>query len=149
MRYELRYAESISEIRLFGRDPRLFRPWSKTSLLARQMTGFRCCYPRCRCEAKSTHHALLRERLKVKQDNGNEKLIWVPIAGFEIPGVHAFPLCDEHHHDRTHPDCAHHPKNWFVGGEGGARLDARQRTKYYYLLIQGWDEKTGRLRSAS
>lgn len=142
MQYEKRYAEHISEINLFGRNPKLFRPWSQTSLLARQLTGFRCSFPGCKRKAKSTHHALLRERGKILQPDGAEKIIWVPIAGFEVPGLHAFPLCDCHHHDRDNPECAHHWKNWYAGAEGGARLDARQRVHYYHLLTQGWDEKT-------
>lgn len=74
------------------------------------------------------HHACYRDKLGA-------------IRGREIPGVHAFPLCDRHHNQRSDRECAHHPANWYAGIEPPPTLDAYQKRHYYKLLVRGWQEK--------
>lgn len=101
--------------------------WPTLSQLAKDLVNGQCCYPECRKEAIWTHHAVYSDRLGV-------------IAGREVPGVHLFPLCSEHH-SRGHIQGAHHPRNWWAGVEGEAKLDAQQKAHYYKQLMKGWNEK--------
>lgn len=93
--------------------------WSEISRSAKMQTGGKCCL--CDELATETHHVLYKDKQGA-------------IAAREIPGVHVFPLCDQHH------AIAHTPQNW--------RKDYRcpelgnKNTPHFYMkLRRGWLQK--------
>lgn len=99
--------------------------WPQLSQLAKQLTGYLCCFPGCQNEATETHHVCY----------------W---ALKPEPGKTLFPLCDRHHKERTDPECAHHWRNWHKGTGLPPRRNAGQKPHYYRKLVEGWQEKRDR-----
>lgn len=104
--------------------------WEEDSRYAKNLTRGLCCYPGCNNQATETHHA------RYQNENGRS------ICGSPTPGLDTFPLCDEHHSDRSNPASAHHPSNWIKGTcQHPLEIDSRNTPEYHALLRQGWAEK--------
>ena len=104
--------------------------WEEDSRYAKTLTRGLCCYPGCNNQATETHHA------RYQNENGRS------ICGSPTPGLDTFPLCDEHHSDRSNPASAHHPSNWIKGTcQHPLEIDSRNTPEYHALLRQGWAEK--------
>lgn len=92
--------------------------WRTTKLWARQLTNDRCV--RCLNKASAVHHAFYGLWLL--------GILFLPIAGVELPGWQVFPLCDRCHSNR--PGCAHNLKNY--------RISRRSRWLNHNTLIYTW-----------
>ncbi|MEP0872884.1 hypothetical protein NDA01_24000 [Trichocoleus desertorum AS-A10] len=105
--------------------------YERNRALAMTMTQGQCCYPGCPNEATEAHHICYQD------EEGNS------ICDDPIPGRHLYPLCDDHHQDKSNPECAHHKNNWIKGScPHPLQIDSRSTDQYILLLEQGWLEKT-------
>lgn len=104
--------------------------WDEIRHRAKVVTKGRCSYPGCFCDkGLEVHHAyyMLRGELRTASPDIYKQL---------------FPLCPDHHKDRSNPQCAHYKSNWIKGRlKTPMEGDSRNSKEYYQLLIQGKREK--------
>lgn len=108
--------------------------WRTTIIWARQLTNDRCV--RCLDEADAVHHAFYGFWLI--------GVLFLPIAGVELPGRQVFPLCDRRHSNR--PGCAYNLKNYRVSKRSSWRNHNTLAYVWYlrlcFLRTQAWVYQT-------
>jgi len=95
--------------------------WGTISRFTKDTIGGTCCYPGCPESSTETHHALYKDKEGA-------------IAGREIPGIHVFPLCDQHH------KLAHNRRHWRKDPYK-PELGNKNTPSFYLLLRKGWQDK--------
>lgn len=104
--------------------------WRATTRWARELTVDRCV--RCLAKADEVHHAFYGFWLL--------GILFLPIAGLELPGWQVFPLCARCHSNRR--GCAHNLKHYRVSRRSNWRNHNRLAYTWYlrlcFLRTQAW-----------
>jgi len=104
LNFEVRYADN----------------WQNKAKMARETTNYRCCL----CMKKSNH---LEVHHAVYSNKKNKR-----IAGYELIGIHIFPLCPKCH------KIAHSTQNW-IKDNNNPVLRNRNTAKFYRTIVNNFN----------
>ncbi len=93
--------------------------WKTKAKEARERTNYRCCLCMRKSNYLEVHHAVYCNKKNKR------------IAGYEMIGVHIFPLCERCH------QIAHLPENWIKDGNNPV-LKNRNTVKFYRIIVNNF-----------